>query len=249
MGRYSERTFNKRIMNKINTAVRRAIKDYSNVIYERMKNNFYNGIDQFYKSYSPQTKYEYGEYVTIKSDNSGFKTHIYKYWKRQHSLYEALDDNKKKSIEYIEDNGISGFRITLHISGSNIKTKHHADVQWGHNNWPVRPNEWIFRRAYLEGIHGFTPKENKVWDTGTSARRSVGTAWHHNLPQFNPNAVHDRMFTLKRVPLPFDSVTNLKPRLTKHNNVWWIIRRGKTQIKRDIKKERLPFDLIMKYFK
>ena len=110
MGRRSERIYNKKIMNKINTAVRRSIKDYSGIIYDRMKQNFDNAIDVFYNDYTPQTKYTHGTYITQKSDGSGFKTHFYKYWKRKYSLYKALYDNKKKSIEYITDGDIYGFR-------------------------------------------------------------------------------------------------------------------------------------------
>lgn len=84
-----------------------------------------------------------------------------KYYNRTYSLREASNmagGNYTKGISRIYGGklkGYSGYEIKLSVNSENvpdgIKSKHRADY------------DWVFDRALLYGIHGFTAEENETW--------------------------------------------------------------------------------------
>lgn len=199
MPKQPERPYAKRIMHKIDSAVKKSINEYSSVVYEQMKQAFNNSITAFYDSYQPHEKYTYGEYFMFFDVHGNPVYHRYKYWKRRKSFYKALHANKSRDIELLSVNGINGFRATIHISGRNILLRHNISKPKKGKNRPSVPdgNEWLFNRGYSESIHGFTPRENTQW-WGT------GSDWHHKEPVRGTFKNGRQYFTTK--PLPSHAV-------------------------------------------
>ena len=178
MGRVAQRPYVKRIMKKIETAVKRGMRDYSYVVHDAMKDAFNTSIDAFYNNYTPTNKYE-GRYLVGFNKDGSFRYRKFKYWRRRKSLYQALKTNKHNDVKFKRDGDIFGFSSTIRFSGKNIKVKHHNERQGYHN-----ANEWIFNRAYFNAIHGFTKEEDYNWfDSQGESLNSLGkkNKWHHNI--------------------------------------------------------------------
>ena len=145
---------NKRVMNIIETAVKRALNDYSKDIYKDMANAYRSVIDTFYNDYTPSQQPSYVRYYGKK----------YQKHKRRYALYKASSGYKYRGIKNDIIQIENGYDIWLHIGVEQMKLNgvsqktHRADLGW------------IFERSYIGFIHGFTAEENKKWYSGDGRR-------------------------------------------------------------------------------
>lgn len=204
MPKQPQRPYAKRIMSRIDSAVKKSIKEYSSVVYGQMKQAFYNSISAYYDDYTPRNKHDHGYYFLFFDAHRNPVYHRYKYWKRKYSFFKALHANKNKDIELLTVDGINGFRVTLHISGRNINLQHNISKQKSGKNRPSVPdgNEWLFSRGYSESIHGFTPRENDTWG------KNMKTDWHHRIPRYQYFKISGTQYDTR--PLPRHAVPKYK---------------------------------------
>ena len=113
-----------------------------------------------------------------------------KYYDRTLSLREASSFFKgdyKKGISKIS----GGYQITLNVSPNNISQKtindHRADY------------DWIYERAMVYGIHGFTKEENKGWMNKTQEKEinsRTGKLYNWDGLAINPPRSHPSPISL-----------------------------------------------------
>ena len=139
---------NKEFMANIKKIARKAFNEYCKEVSRRMYWCYEEAIEKFYSSYEPRYYERTGMLLTAASNSPW---HGDKYKKRIFGY-----DNSRSN------EGIYRTRVRMEIDSSFIQGKpYNADGK------DIESNEWVFKRSFVENIHGFTKEENTslwLWD-------------------------------------------------------------------------------------
>ena len=151
--------FEEDVLNVLLSAYREAVEDVARYTGNRIEEIYQESISQFYKKYSPSS---YSRKEFLRQASSGYG----------------------KSKHYKGTRGDLVFRAGIKVAASNIKGVYQSNAKY-----PYITNEWIFNRAYYEGIHGFSAQDVAIHNRAAELSKQHPSKDFDALHLWNPEII------------------------------------------------------------